>query len=76
MPDKIPLVYTRFTDGFGEVAWGCALASAFEVSSQLTALEAEAGAKGATIAVNVALIYPALFDEEPSEEETDNGKKE
>ena len=77
MPDAAVIVYTRYTDTFQSVAWQWAFYNAFDIQAQLTALEVEAKAKGAAIAVNVALIYPEPLDEgQNTEEDKDNGKEE
>lgn len=68
-----PIMFTRWSDGFGEFQYGAPLAGPFELANPIQAMQIEAGAKGMGIWVQVALVPLEAFFGQPEEEESHDG---
>jgi len=71
-----PMMFTKFTEGFGEVDFTIPLNSAFDVTTPLQAIELEARAKSCAVIIQVALvpldeIYGALEEETEGDSENE-----
>ena len=65
-----PMMFTKFTEGFGEVDFTIPLNSAFDVTTPLQAIELEARAKSCAVMIQVALIpLEELYGDQPEEVE-------
>jgi len=77
-PEFVTMLLTRYTPGFGEPDFTIRLESPYDITTQLQAIQQEAGAKGCAVIINVSLIpseelFTSALDES---EETENDEPE
>lgn len=71
--EPAPIVFVKFTPEFQAADYTLIMGGPFELTNPLQALQAEAGAKGCVVVVNVALVPADAFrSTDDDERETDN----
>ena len=74
--DIVPLLYWRYTDGFAAYDWGREFQTSYEVAQQIDSLLREAGAKGMSLVVQVALVKTEeLYPDKPKEVSPETGEE-
>lgn len=77
MPNEplAPMSLIRLGDNFGEIQYALSLNGAFDLTTPVTAMQLEAGARGKCIIIQITLVDPEIYygppETQPGETEND-----